>query len=99
MQPSPQQNVIQRHVSFPPPQQSRQVVPTEPRDFYAKAFIKPERFPREKQKAQNSRARSEEANGEHRNPRPGRLRECGLRRAACVVAHYRVWLLHAVRWS
>ena len=42
LQPSAQQQVVQRHVGFAPPQEVEKVAPVDAGNFCAEAFIKPE---------------------------------------------------------
>src|ERR1700722_2998662 len=64
MQPPPQQNVVQRHIAFPPPKQMQEVPPIQAGSHNAEALIKPERLAREKPEPQSRASREEYEEGQ-----------------------------------
>ena len=54
VQPFAEQEVIERHVGFAAPQNAHEVIPVEPGNAHARAFIKPEAFCGQNMKAEHS---------------------------------------------
>src|SRR5215467_2495083 len=84
MEPNSKQQIVERHVGFPPPHQVQEVTPVDPRYFRTETLVEPERLAGEAVKARHgSRGHNE---GKRQPVRPARGE--GLRSGSiCAFFH------------